>query len=131
MATEFHIRIRSTLDRNKFGFVNELLVYIPIPPWLSALNAIGLARQSTNRTLIHATQLISVKRGRREREKARKRALLLLPGNSIHCGRRMNEEADRLLQYQAWRGWVEVGILFCVLIGVAPFGSIRDHLSFG
>ena len=68
MATEFHIRIRSTLDRNKFGFVNELLVYIPIPPWLSALNAIGLARQSMNRKLIHTTQFISVKRGRREGE---------------------------------------------------------------
>ena len=32
---------------------------------------------------------------KKESEKGRKAALLLLPGNSIHCGRRMNEEGDR------------------------------------
>ena len=66
--------------------------------------------------------------GERGREKARKRALLLLPGNSIHCGRRMNEEADRLLQCQAWRGWIEVWGLFCVWIAVTPIRDAR-HLD--
>ena len=49
------------LDRNNVGFVNQLHVYIPLVPWLSALQVIGLGRQNVNRMLVLATHIISVK----------------------------------------------------------------------
>ena len=49
------------LDRNNVGFENQLPVYIPLVPWLSALPAIGLGRRNKNRMLVLRTHIISVK----------------------------------------------------------------------
>ena len=49
------------LDRNNVGFVSQLPVYIPLVPWLSALQAVGLGRRNVNRKLVHETPIISVK----------------------------------------------------------------------
>ena len=43
------------------GFVNQLHVDIPLVPWLSALQVIGLDRRNINRRLVLATHIISVK----------------------------------------------------------------------
>ena len=43
------------LDRNNVGFVNQLHVDIPLVPWLSALQAVGLGRRNVNRKLVLAT----------------------------------------------------------------------------
>ena len=43
------------------GFLDYLPYYIPLVPWLPALQAVGLGRQNMNRKLVLATHIISVK----------------------------------------------------------------------
>ena len=43
--------------------MNSIPVYIPLVPWLSALQAIGLGRRNVNRKFVLATHIISVEHG--------------------------------------------------------------------
>ena len=62
--------LHSILDGNNVGFVIQHPFHIPLLPWLSALQAVGLGIRNINRKLVLATHIVFVKyawnsRGRR------------------------------------------------------------------